>query len=67
MAEPRTRADQHEHVEAENRLHNEAVILYLAGYMSQYLIHRSEGLDWLRVEIYQPYISLVGGCFRGCR
>jgi hypothetical protein len=28
MAEPKSRTDQHEHVEAENRLHKEPVILY---------------------------------------
>ena len=67
MAEPRIRAEQHEHVEAEseNRLHGEAVISPQAVSRSQYLIPGSAAPDWLHVKIYQPYIvtsPLVGGC-----
>ena len=77
MAEPRIRADQHAHVEAENRLHCEAwrveavIILSQAVSTSQYLIQRFAALDWLPVEIYQPYIVTVqvprGRLRRGCQ
>ena len=33
---PRIREDKHEHVEAENRLHNTVVILYLDMYIRRY-------------------------------
>jgi hypothetical protein len=59
MAEPTIRADQHAHVEAENRLHNELVILYRDVYMWQRLKQSLKLHDWPRVEIYQPYISLL--------
>ena len=59
MAEPTIRADQHAHVEAENRLHNELVILYRDEYMWQRLKQSLKLHDWPRVEIYQPYISLL--------
>ena len=36
MLNPRIREDKHEHVEAENRLHNTVVILYLDMYIRQY-------------------------------
>jgi len=67
MAEPKSRTDQHEHVEAENRLHNEPVILYWGGvYMWEYLMQSSRCVIGWALEIYQPYICLVEGCSVGC-